>query len=277
MTEQVEAEAQAPDTQNVAANAEAQGSETTAEANPFASLGDDVQELLTKRGINSLDTLAANFAKQSKFVDSTVRYPGADDPEKLQAFYEKVRPESADAYEVPEGVEGVDPDLLSGFNNILHDAGVSSDQYAKIAGGLSGLLPEIGGKATEQEIGRRADEAYEAITTKFGGKDSAEFNEAMHSVSSLIDQEPEIKEMMTDWGLLDGKDGAVIDARAFDFIHRLSKTAGIVAEGKVEARAPSDGDVGIDLATGQITNPTKAGELFKADPERYRSLTNKSA
>lgn len=259
----------------------ANGSEQNGSANPFDGLDADIVGALEKMGVKDIPGLAKAATDKEAFIQKTIRYPGEDDPEKLQSFFAKVRPESPEKYtlptEIPEGVP-YDEGLAQAFAGIAHEHGLTDAQFQGIMGGLlkNDAIAGLEGKVAENEqkqLSERANTAASSIAEKFGGAGSEQYNEAVSKVNALYEQTPDVGEALQALGLLDPKDGAVLDANVFNLLHALSSGAQVQPDGKVDATPNSDGDVGIDPETGLVTDQMKAAQLYNSDPERYRQMT----
>ena len=260
--------------------ADANGSGQDAGGNPFEGLDEGLMKTINGAGIKSLTDLATAYGKDRSFINDSIRYPGADDAEKLEGYYSKLRPETSDKYtmptEIPDNVP-FDADMAGAFAGIAHAHGLTDAQFQGVMGDLlkSEAVTGLDGKVAEstaQQVEQRATTAYDAITEKFGGAGSEEFNAAASQVKALYDQSPDVKDSLQALGLIDPSDGAVLDANVFNLLHALSGSAQVQANGKIDATPNTDGDVGINPENGLITDQAKAVQLYNSDPERYRQM-----
>ena len=282
MTDGTTEVAQAATLDDSNANADANGSPADANAaSPFAGLEPSLLEMLSKAGITDQNTLATEFGKKEQFIQSTVRFPGMDDKDKLAAFDAKVRPETAADYQMPEITDfpedvPLQEPQIEALREISHGLGLRQDQFEGIVSQVLNHDAFSPTKAVEEAADARASAAVQGIQGAYGGKDTEEYNAAVSQVNSAYEAFPELGEVFKEVGLMDA-DGGVLDKRVFDILHKISGAGQIQAKGGMEKNASSTGDTGIDPKSGQITNATLASELFARDPETYRRLTKVTA
>jgi len=280
MTEQaLEGAATAADTPVDAVTTPPQGSQGGEVANPFEGLDADLLEQITKAGVKDLSTLAKGYVDKEKFIQSSPRYPGADDAEKLTKFYEKLRPETVEGYSeldlkaLPEDFP-LDKGVMAAAQKAAFDSNIPDELFKPF---IEKMLadPEVTGINARVDAARseQADAAAIKIAEDFGGQGSETYNAAVASVNGLFEQVPELGAALSSWGVMDATDNAILDATVFTVLHKLSGAAAVLPSGKIEADAGGDGDVGIDPNTGAITNATKAAALYNRDPDSYRRMT----
>lgn len=234
---------------------------------------EDYREAIGKSGFKDLNDLAKGFVNANSTIQSTQRFPGSDDPEKLQAFFAKIGPESADAYAAPDlsalpEDTPFDQEMFDGFRDIAHKHNILPHQFDGMIKDYLPLVQQADARAHEA-LGQKADNAASEVAEKFGGKDSEAYNAAMSQVNALYEQNADVKTYLQGLGAIT-EDGEVRDANAFFLLHALSGATGTGGAAKVEGlQKAAPGDTGIDPETGNITDPIKAAAFREADPEGY--------
>ena len=278
MTEETTATATA-DTQSASDANPSNGSDTGA-ASPFEGMDQTLVEGLGKLGVNDVQSGLKALLEKQKFIDSTQRFPGADDPEKLQAFFDKIKPESLDAYPDPD-LEKMDPNIpfdkdgYDAFKSLAHKHGVLPHQFEGL---VTDLLPVLGGvdERATAKFDQNATAARDALVEEMGGLESERFIEAQTRVNAFATESPDVIEYIRATGGIDA-DGRVQSPEAFKMLLALARVTDVGGVSKLDTSSPQAlGDTGIDPETGRITDPDKAAAFQKTDPEGYARLKRKA-
>jgi len=251
-----------------------------ASPSPFEGMDSTLIEGLGKLGVTDVQGgLKALLEKQS-FIDSTQRFPGTDDPEKLAAFFDKVKPESLDAYPDPD-LEKMDPNIpfdkdgYDAFKSIAHKHGLLPQQFQGV---INDLLPELAGmgdRATAK-LDETANAAKQVLIEELGGEQSEKFIEAQSRVNDLASQRPEIIDYIRATGGIN-EDGRVQSPEAFKMLLALAEVNGVGGAAKLDTSSPdANGDTGIDPETGMISDGAKAMAFKRSDPEAYERMVSRS-
>lgn len=134
---------------------------------PF--IPDDMREAKFWENVPDTPTLVKNYGEQQKLIGASIRIPKEDaPPEEWGKLFAKLgRPDSADAYELPELGENTQyvDEVLQPFKDIAHREGLTNKQFRAMVEGYM----EMQGK--EQAARQQSyDEVVEVLTGEWGAQ-----------------------------------------------------------------------------------------------------------
>lgn len=154
----------------------------------------------------NINDLVADYVRLKEKIADSVSVPGDDaDDQAFEAFIEKVRPESADAYEIgaPEGMK-ISDDELAAYKKVAHEAGLTKRQAKHLHDWNMGRHIE---RAKQQQAG------IDQLRQEWGDKFETNFEGAKRALNAVADK-PTI-ERLAATGLLNHPD-------SIRFFHSLS-------------------------------------------------------
>ena len=136
------------------------------------------------------DDALKGYGELEKALGTRVKLPTEEStPDEVSSFYNKLgRPESPDAYKLPELPEGkeYDKELISGMRSIAHEAGVTDNQFMKLVQRYLGIEKQKA-ELTEGETNRVAQESDRMLKEKWGAEYPANIELAKRARDELID------------------------------------------------------------------------------------------
>lgn len=222
----------------------------------YDSVSPDYHGLIEERAWQSNEDVLKSYQQLQKLQgvseDKLIKIPHPDDKEAISAMHARLgRPETADAYEIPE--LGNDPEQTKWFKEQAFNLGLSSDQ----AKTLSESLLEQGQLAQQKDIeqaGIKATNAYKEIEKSWGANAPA--------------QEDAVKRGLGVIGLSDqAAEGQISELQQFEYLigtERLVELAIKLGDQVAEPAFPEG-----NPATGAMTKERAGQELesLHADPE----------
>lgn len=134
---------------------------------------------------------------------------GYDPAKHLEILRSTARPESADVYELPETIEGIDMDeargspLLAGLRLAAHEAGLDQDGFARVS---TTMLTEAHRLASEKiseekgKLGEKADERISAVNAWLGSALPAAQAKAIAQMATSADAVAALESLMKSGG-----------------------------------------------------------------------------
>ena len=169
-------------------------------AEVLESFPDDLRNEPSLVDFNDVSGLAKSFVETKKMNGAMVRIPTAeDDDETIERYYTKMRPESAEKYEVnmpdqmAEGVEWND-DLVKGFTTHAHKNGLTQRQMQMTIDWWMETMGNVRGEHV------KTVEEGEALLSKEWGGDYKKHKEAMARGYTAMN-DPKLAEFLHTSGL----------------------------------------------------------------------------
>lgn len=170
-----------------------------------ASIPEDIRGHKSLETIQDVGSLAKSYVNaQSMIGADKIAIPGkSSTPEQWSEIYSKLgRPEAADKYELannlPEGQE-LDPQLMGGYTDIAHKAGLSTKQAQSILDWYNGVLTDTTAQTTAAEQAQLEEKMTE-LKQHFGPA----FEDRVNLAKAVSAQFTEGDESLFDVKLADG-------------------------------------------------------------------------
>jgi len=247
----------------------------------FANLDADTRGWLQKGNLDKDPAALAKKAfEQEKLIGGSIRVPGKDaTKEELDAFYGKLgRPDKADAYEfaVPKDLPKdlpYDGNLATSFKQKAFELGLNPTQAAAIHDMFVGYQVDTFGKLSGDAAAKtqeRATKAAAELVKLWGPLDGPTAQANLEIADQVFTKAPGGQELLADLkaiGLV-GPNKEILSPSIAKFLAGIG-TALYTEDGVLRGRPD---EVDNPFADGASFNATKQMQIYKADPDRARSL-----